>query len=123
MIQVGSPFFLRMSKRRIWLTVSKAPEMSIESSIATCFLEVQIVYICSVKSSNAVSVERPFLPPICISGRRWYSSAMALRRLAISASMTFLIVLIRAIGLHAPRSVYVGFLGFLSTMVRASLNC
>jgi hypothetical protein len=32
-------------------------------------------------------------------------------------------VLNKAIGLHAPGSEYLGFSGFLSVIVRASLNC
>jgi hypothetical protein len=80
------------------------------------------VWTCLVRSSNAVSVDLPALAPIWVSGSRWFSSATLPNRLAISDSMTFPIVLSRAIGLHAPGSEYLGFSSFWSVIVRASLN-
>jgi hypothetical protein len=81
------------------------------------------VCICLVRSSNAVSIDLPALAPIWVSGSRWLSSTAFPILLAIRVSITFLIVLSRAIGLYAPRSEYFGFSGFLRVIVRASLNC
>ena len=121
--QYGSRVFLRMSSNRIGLTISKAPEMSIERSVATCRFEPQIICIYLVSSSNAISVDLPALAPIWVSSSRWFSSTTFPNRLAMKVSITFPIVLSRAIGLHAPRSEYLGFSSFRRAIVRASLNC
>ena len=118
----GRPFFLRVSKSQVGLTVSNAPDISNESKVATCCLDLQIVWICLVSSSSAVSVEQPGLALICVSGSRWCSSAALLSCLATRVSMTFPIVLNRAIGLYASGSEYVGFPGFCNVIVHALLN-
>ena len=100
----------------------KAPDISSESRVATCRLDLQIVWICLVSSSSAVSVEQPGLAPICVSGSRWCSSAALLSCLATRVSMIFPTVLSRAIGLHAPGLEYNGFPGFCSVIVHAFLN-
>ena len=102
--------------------MSKAPEISTESSVAICRFELQIVWICLVRSSNAVSVDLPALAPIWVSGSRWFSSATFPIRLAIRVSITFPMVLSRAIGLHAPRLEYLGLSSFYSVIVHTSLN-
>ena len=57
--QPGILFLRRVSKSRVGFTVSKAPEMSRESSEATCFFDVHTVRTCSTSSSKAVSVDLP----------------------------------------------------------------
>jgi hypothetical protein len=37
----GTRFFLKLSSRHVWLTVSKAPEISRDRTDTTCFLELQ----------------------------------------------------------------------------------
>ena len=69
MSQCGSRFFLKISNNRMGLTISNAPKISIERSVATCRLELQIVWTYLVRSSNAILVDLPTLAPI------WESSS------------------------------------------------
>lgn len=63
---------------RSWETLSKAPEMSRLSMLATKEASfAQTVLICSVSISNAVTVDRFGLAPICVVGSRLCSSARA----------------------------------------------
>ena len=112
-----------MSSSLVRLTVSKASEISIERSVAIYCFEPQIVYICFVRSSSTVLVDLSALASIWVSGSKWFSSAAFPNRLAMKVSMTFPIVLSKAIGLHAPGSEYLGFSGFQRVIVHASLSC
>ena len=46
------------------VTASKAPDMSKDKTDATCFLELQTVWICSKSNSRAASVDLFFQFPI-----------------------------------------------------------
>jgi methylmalonyl-CoA mutase cobalamin-binding subunit len=70
MIYPRRPFFRRMLKSLIGCTILYAPIISSERSVVTCFGDVQIVYICSIRSSSAILVERFVRAPIYISGIR-----------------------------------------------------
>ena len=95
--QSGTLFFRKLSRSCKWLTVLKALEMSSDRTNAICFLELQMVCICSMSNSRAVSVDLFFLFPICVSGSSWCCSASSLSLQAITASRTFPKVLSNAI--------------------------
>jgi hypothetical protein len=100
----GVFLFRRLSRRRVYKTLSNTPEISMHSIVATrCFPgRFQIVWTCSVSSWRAVSVDLPFLASIYVSGRVPLSSASFESLRAITSSSSFPIVLRRAIGLYAP---------------------
>jgi hypothetical protein len=104
------------------LTVSNAPDISRESKDATCLLEPHIVRTCDVSRSSAISVDLFLRPPICASSSRLCFSARSWIRLAVKDSMSFPIVLSKAIGLYALGLSYELLLGLQITAVQASLN-
>jgi hypothetical protein len=75
-----------------------------------------------MRSSNAILVDLPTLAPIWVSSSKWLSSTTFSILLAIRVSMTFPIVLSKAIGLYTPKLEYLGFSSFLNIIVYASLN-
>jgi hypothetical protein len=80
------------------------------------------VWICSVNSPRAISVDLAFLAPIWVFGKRLWHSAMSWIRFTIIASISFPIVLSSAIGLHAPSISYDSFPGFRRTTILACRN-
>jgi hypothetical protein len=78
--------------------------MSKDSTVATCSLELQAVWICSISSSRAVSVDLSCVFPIWLSGSKLYCFARPLSRWAITDSMTFLKVFKSAVERQAPIS-------------------
>jgi hypothetical protein len=84
--------------------VSNALAMSSDKTDATWFPAFHTVWICSTSIFRAVSVDLFVRLPIWLSGSSPSRSAKLLSQRAASVSMTFPIVLSRAIGLHAPRS-------------------
>jgi hypothetical protein len=72
-IYLGRPFFRRISRSLIGCTTLYALVISSERRVATCFGDTQTIYICSVRSLSAISVDRFVRAPIYVSRRRWYS--------------------------------------------------
>ena len=102
--QSGTRLACRLSRSRMWLTVSNALAMSNDRTDATWSFSCQTVWICSSSRSNAVSVDLFLRFPIWVSGSRPSCSANAPSLRAKSVSISFPIVLKSAIGLHAPGS-------------------
>src|SRR5438046_10758981 len=68
--QRGTLFCWRLSSNCMWFTVSKAPEMSKDNTVARWSLDSQTVCVCSTSRSTAASVDLLGLFPICTSGIR-----------------------------------------------------
>ena len=94
--------------------------MSRDRRVATYFFDSQVVWICSVRSSKAMSIDRPLRAPIQVSRRSLCSSAASQSLFTIIYSITLSIVLRRAISLYTPRSLYVAFPSFFRTIIFAS---
>ena len=122
-VHIGTLNARRLARSLLWSTESKAPEISSDRRVAAppCF---QAVRTRSVSSRKAVSVERPFRLPIYSSGSSPFSSAKLASRCASRLSITFPMVLSRAIGLHPPAWWYsLGcFPGFRRITVTAFRN-
>ena len=89
---------------RVGSTLSKALDRLRDKRIIIFFI-FHAVCICSVRSSRAVSVERPSRAPIWKSGSSACASAASRKRFAAAASINLPTVLRRAMGLQALESL------------------
>jgi hypothetical protein len=104
------------------LTISNALDISRESKDAICLPELYIIQTCDVSRSSAVLVDLFLRPLICAFGSRLCFSARSWIHLAVKDSMSFLIVLSKAISLYALSLLYKLLLSLQITAVQASLN-
>ena len=93
------------------MTISNALDISRESKDAICLPKPYIVQTCDVSRSSAVLVDLFLQPPICASGSRLCFFTRSWIRLAMIDSMSFPIVLSKAIGLYALSLLYKLLLG------------
>ncbi len=101
-IHPGVFLSLKLCSSHAGTTLSKAPIMLSDGSIATPSLVCHVAWICWKRKSRAVSMDLLGQAPMCWAGRSLCSSDKDKVHRAMTLSRTFSRVLSRAMGHQAP---------------------